>query len=63
MILCIKSVITGKRQFAANFIIFRSMQSNPVVLEVSMAFMTENNCSVVMQGILKYVLSGTVLLT
>ena len=39
------------------------MPSNPVALEVSSEFMTENTCSVVMQGITKYVLSGTVLLT
>ena len=62
MILFIKSAITGERQFAANFIIFRPIQSNPVALEVYIAFMTENICSVVMQGKLKYVLSGTFLL-
>ena len=55
--------IKGDRQFAAYFIIFGPMPSNPVALQVSSAFMTENTCSVVMQGILKYVLSETLLLT
>ena len=63
MLLFVKSAITGERQFAANFIIFGQIPCNPVALEVSSEFMTENTCSVVMQGILKYVLSGTLLLT
>ena len=65
MLLFFKQAITGERQFAANFIIFRTMPSNPVALEVSSEFMTEDTCTVViiMQVILKYVLSGTLLLT
>ena len=63
MFLSITSAITGERQFAANFIIFRPMPSNPVAIEVSSEVMTENTCSLVMQGISKYVLSGTLLLT
>ena len=39
------------------------MPSNPVAIEVSSEVMTENTCSLVMQGISKYVLSGTLLLT
>ena len=64
MLLFIKSAITGERQFASNFIIFVPMTSNHVVaVEISSEFMTENTCSVVMQGNVKYVLSGTLLLT
>ena len=63
MLLFIKSAVPGERQFAATFIIFGPMPSNPVALEVSSEFMTENTCSVVMQGISKYVLSGALLLT
>ena len=63
MLILIKSAITGERQYAANLIIFGPMPSNPVALEVSSEFMTKNTCSVVMQGILRYVLSGTLLLT
>ena len=62
MLLFIKSAITGERQFAAYFIIFGPMPSKPLALEVSTGFMTEITCSVVIQGILKYVLSGTLLL-
>ena len=51
------------KEDAAYFIIFGPMPSNPVALQVSSAFMTENTSSVVMQGILKYVLSETLLLT
>ena len=63
MLLFLESAITGERQFAANLIIFGPMPSNPVALEVSSKFMTEITCSVVMQVILKYVLSGILLLT
>ena len=62
MLLLIKSAIIRERQFAANFILFEPMSSNPVALGVSREFMTVNTCSVVMLGILKYVLSGTLLL-
>ena len=55
MFLFIKSAITGERQFCANLIILGPMPFNPVSLEVSSELMTENTCSVVMQGILKYV--------
>ena len=51
MLLSVKSAITGERQHAANFIIFGPMSPNPVALEVSSKFMTEDTCSVVMQGI------------
>ena len=63
MFLYIKSAITGERKFAAICIIFGPMPSSPVALEVSSEFTTENTCSVVMQGILQYVLSETLLLT
>ena len=63
MLLFIKSAITGERHFAAYLIIFWPMPSNPVALEVSSELMTEITCSVVMQGILKYELSGNFLLT
>ena len=56
MLLFIKSAIAGERQFAANLIIFGPLPSNPVALEIYSEFMTENICSVVIQGILKYVL-------
>ena len=61
--ICFYLAVTGKRQFDSNLIILGPMQSDPVALEVSSELMTENTCSVVMQGVSKYVLSETLLLT